>query len=231
MSDTRATDDGEITVGCKVTNTGAMPGAQIVQLYVAPPEGKAFRPAQELKGFEKVRLNPGETKTVWFKLGGRDFAHYEPQSARWCVESGEYEVRVGVSSRDIRLRAAVDVVSASAVFAVDRRAELPDYYAPRKGLEVSDAEFASLLGRAVPHYGVRPYTLDSTLSEALECEAGRAALAKHLEPSPDDDENSFKRMFAAMLRDMPLRSLGMLDDPRLVRANLPKFVEELNASK
>ncbi len=230
LSDTHAADDGEITVGCKVTNTGTMPGAEIVQLYVAPPEGKAFRPAQELKGFEKVRLNPGESKTVWFKLGGRDFAHYEPESGRWCVESGDYEVRVGVSSRDIRLRASVKVESASAVFAVDRRAELPDYYAPEKGLEVSDAEFASLLGREAPHYGVRPYTVDSTLSEALECEAGRAALGRYLEPGEGEDDQ-LRRMFAAMLPDMPLRSLNMFGDPQLSRGNLAELVEKLNASK
>lgn len=103
------TDPLKVTV--TVRNDGAVAGKEVVQLYVSACSPKISRPQRELKGFAKVLLQPGEEKTVEFALDRRSFAFYDPQRRGWRVESGEYEVQVGSSSRDIRLKARVRVNS------------------------------------------------------------------------------------------------------------------------
>ncbi len=96
-------------VEVKITNTGERAGAEVVQLYVSPDSKRVFRPIRELKGFEKVMLEPGESKTINFKLNSRDFAYYDDILGKWVVESGEYLVEVGTSSRDLPLNVQIDV--------------------------------------------------------------------------------------------------------------------------
>jgi beta-glucosidase len=94
-----------IKVTVKVKNTGKMSGKEVVQLYVADPESALPRPPKELKGFVKVALKPGQSKTVSFTLDERSLAYYDPVKKGWVAEPGEFEVMVGSSSRDIRLKA------------------------------------------------------------------------------------------------------------------------------
>lgn len=98
------------TVRVTVTNTGAVAGAEVVQAYVAELAPKAMRPVQELKGFAKVYLEPGESRQVTLELDSRSFAFWHPILKRWAIESGEFEIRVGASSRDIRVTSTVSVV-------------------------------------------------------------------------------------------------------------------------
>lgn len=97
-----------------VTNTGKRAGAEIVQLYVAEPGAEVFRPAQELKGFAKVQLQPGESKTVTIPLDDKAFRYWNTRTDSWEVEGGSYELRVGASSADIRLTAVVEVAGTGA---------------------------------------------------------------------------------------------------------------------
>ena len=94
------------SVSLRVTNTGSVPGAEVVQLYIAPPKGGLYRPAKELKGFARVELEPGETQTVTFTLNDRSFAVW---SDGWKVPGGTYTLQIGASSRDIRLEAEIAV--------------------------------------------------------------------------------------------------------------------------
>jgi len=100
-------DTDTLTVTCKVKNVGSVPGAEAVQLYVRDEESNVRRPIRELKGFEKVYLNPGEEKEVSFTLDKRSFAYYEVKIHDWFVESGRFFVEIGASSRDIRLSSPV----------------------------------------------------------------------------------------------------------------------------
>ena len=144
-SDLTASADG---VTLTVTNTGTREGAEIVQLYVAKPDAKIFRPAQELKGFAKVHLQPGESQTVTIPLDDKAFRYWNTQTNRWEVEGGQYELRVGASSADIRLTAAVEIAGTDA----------PDPYAGKtlphyktgSVQNVPDAEWETLLGHAIP---------------------------------------------------------------------------------
>lgn len=149
-SDLKADEKG---VTLTVTNTGSCTGAEVVQLYVAKPDAKVFRPVKELKGFTKVQLEAGESKTVTIPLDDKAFRYWNVKTDRWEVEGGSYQLLVGASSADIRLTAAVTVAGTGA----------PDPYAG-KNLEhyrtaqvqnVPDAEFEALLGHAIPENKVR----------------------------------------------------------------------------
>ena len=149
-SDLKADENG---VSLTVTNTGSCAGAEVVQLYVAKPDAKIFRPVKELKGFAKVFLEAGESKTVTIPLDDKAFRYWNAATDRWEVEGGSYQLLVGTSSADIRLTAAVTVEGTGA----------PDPYAG-KNLEhyrtaqvqkVPDAEFEALLGHAIPENKVR----------------------------------------------------------------------------
>lgn len=105
------TDQDTLQVSVDVKNTGTRSGKEIVQLYVRDVDSSVIRPEKELKGFEKVELAAGETKTITFTLDRRSFAYYNVDLKDWHVESGEFELLVGCSSRDILLRASVKVQS------------------------------------------------------------------------------------------------------------------------
>lgn len=100
--------EGEtLRVQLSVTNTGKLPGKEVVQLYVAPPAGMRRRPVRELKSFAKVALQPGERREITFELNARDLAYYEPLLHDFYTPTGCYGIEVGSSSRDIRLRTEV----------------------------------------------------------------------------------------------------------------------------
>ena len=99
---------GAVTVTVQVTNTGARPGAEVVQLYVVFPPA-AGQPPRQLKGFAKLRLDPGATGAVTLRLDPGDLAAYDEPSGTWVVHPGRYEVLVGRSSRDIRGSATFEV--------------------------------------------------------------------------------------------------------------------------
>jgi beta-glucosidase len=101
-------------VSFDVTNTGARGGADVAQVYVADPHAKVSRPAKELKGFARINLKPGETKTATVVLDGRAFAYYDVDAKQWHADPEEFEILVGRSSQDIALRGNVTLSAAGA---------------------------------------------------------------------------------------------------------------------
>jgi beta-glucosidase len=102
--DLKVTPGQAVKVSLTVRNTGSREGAEVVQLYVAPDtHSKVDRPVKELKGFQRVALKPGETRTVSFSLDKSAFSYYSEARHDWVAEPGTYEALVGTSSRDIRL--------------------------------------------------------------------------------------------------------------------------------
>lgn len=104
-------DTDTLRVTVDVTNTGNVAGKEVVQLYVADKESTVIRPVKELRDFAKVELLPGETKTVTFMLDRRAFAYYSVRIHDWHVETGEFDIMIGKSSRDIVLTKTVTVES------------------------------------------------------------------------------------------------------------------------
>ena len=144
-SNLTATPNG-VTV--TVENTGNRAGDEVVQVYIAKPDAKIFRPAQELKGFLRVHLEAGESRTVTIPLDDRACRYWNAPAGRWAVEGGSYEVRVGGSSADIQLTATV-TVAASGDANPYEGLTLPHYQSGQVQ-DVPDEEFTALLGHPIP---------------------------------------------------------------------------------
>ncbi len=104
-------DTDGLTVSVDVTNTGAVAGKEVVQVYVHDHNSTLVRPRKELKGFAKVALQPGETKTVTIPLDFRAFAYWHPGYGQWIAEEGEFDILIGASSADIRCTQTVTLHS------------------------------------------------------------------------------------------------------------------------
>lgn len=109
--DASAAGDGSATVSLKVTNAGKHDGDEIVQVYVSPPKSGVPRPPKELKGFARVSLVAGESKSISMTLEPRAFAYWDNSKKQWAVEAGAYEILAAASSADVRLRKRVDVAA------------------------------------------------------------------------------------------------------------------------
>jgi beta-glucosidase len=103
------TGDGHDSVTFDVTNTGERAGATVAQLYVGETSPSVERPAKELKGFERVMLEPGQTKQVSMKLDPRSFSFFDVKSGAWHADAGNYELLLGDSSADIQQKAAIQL--------------------------------------------------------------------------------------------------------------------------
>jgi beta-glucosidase len=99
----------DVVVAVKVRNTGQRTGTEVVQVYVHDGHSRIDRPIRELRAFDRVELKPGEMKTLQFNLLNPAFSYWSPEKKDWVMDPGTFEVQIGASSRDIRLRAPVDV--------------------------------------------------------------------------------------------------------------------------
>lgn len=136
------------TVSFTVRNVGTVSGEEVAQLYISAKTGGMFRPAQELKGFARVNLAPNEEKIVTIPLNDRSFAVWSISKNDWVIEPGDYEIRIGASSRDIRLRKVLtkDCVPTENPYIGEAFAP---YYSGNIHA-VSDESFAALLGHGIP---------------------------------------------------------------------------------
>lgn len=144
-SDLNVSEDG---ASFTVKNTGDMDGAEVAQLYVAAPKGKIFRPDKELKGFAKVFLKAGESKTVRIPFDDKTFRYWNTKTGGWEVEAGEYAICIGANVSDIRLKGSVTKAGTAEDMPYDALS-MPKYFSGMVQ-EVSDQEFERLLGHPIP---------------------------------------------------------------------------------
>ena len=131
-----------------ITNTGKIAGAEVAQLYVSACRPSVYRPAKELKGFAKVFLEPGESKTVTIPLDDKAFRYFNARTNQFEIDGGEYEILIGASVADIRLKDSVTVAGTEAALPY-AMSDVPSY-ASGSVLSVSDEEFKTLLGTEIP---------------------------------------------------------------------------------
>ena len=142
-SNIKASKD-EVTFTIK--NTGKYDGAEVAQVYVSCVNGKIYRPKKELKGFTKVFLKAGESKTVTVKLDDKAFRYFNVKTDRWEIETADYEIMVASNVSDVKLSQTVRILGTEAPAPYG---ELPAYQSGNIE-NVSDAEFEALLGRPIP---------------------------------------------------------------------------------
>ncbi len=210
LSKKKIEDTDTLTVSYKIKNVGNCDGAEISQVYVSDKESTIFRPAKELKGFKKVFLKAGEETTVEIELGKRAFAFYNAGAATWQVESGEFEILVGASSRDIKLTANVFVESTDNSPIPDYRQTAPSYYGANVQ-SLSDKEFEAVLGRKIPArdfaVGSR-FTMANSLGDAADTKWGskiNVMISSAVDISIKGDE-SMAAMLKAMALEIPIRN-------------------------
>ncbi|MDK2809227.1 MAG: beta-glucosidase [Clostridiales bacterium] len=131
-----------------VENTGSCDGAEVVQMYISLGNAIVFRPAKELKGFQKVFIKAGEQKIVHIPFDDKTFRYWNVQTNRWEIEMGTYKVMIGASVRDIRQEAELFVEGTTNQYPYNP-ALLPYYYT---GIiqHISDKDFEELLGHPIP---------------------------------------------------------------------------------
>jgi beta-glucosidase len=108
----RVAEGDTVRVSLNVKNVGARAGDEVVQLYARPVAPREQRALEELRGIERITLQPGETRQVSFSIvPSRDFTYYDADRKTYAVDSGNYEVQIGASSRDIRLKSTLTVAA------------------------------------------------------------------------------------------------------------------------
>lgn len=191
-------DTDTLTVTVNVKNTGSVAGKEVVQLYVRDVESSVSRPHKELKGFDKVELQPGEEKAVTFTLDKRAFAYYNTNLKDWHVESGEFELLIGKNSKEIVLTEKVNVESSL---------ELP--------LQVHRN---TTVGDLLANPKVAPLAKE-LLMKAQEGSPFAAAA---------EDQGEFSEMMEAMMKYMPLRALSNFSDGQFTEEKLQDMIQQLN---
>lgn len=195
-------DQDTVTVSVDVTNTGKVAGKEVVELFVADKESTVIRPAKELKGFEKVALEPGETKTVTFTLDSRAFAYYEPKMKDWNVESGAFDILIGKSLEDIVLSETV---------VVNGTKKIPVIYTP-------NTIFADLPTSQEALEILKPWR------EAN----GMGTICADEEEDSAASEAISKEMNEAMAMFTPLRAVISFADGKVTPEMIDEIVEKLN---
>lgn len=156
-----------VKVFCKVKNTGDRTGAEVVQLYVQDLAADVFKAEKELKGFQKIFLKPGEEKEVEMILDKRSFAHYDISQSAWEVLTGTYEILLGSSSSDIRLRETLEIGGTVERLPYE---EIPSWYVRPKG-KPDVKEFEKIYGQAITHYETEKagaFTMMNTFNDMKE---------------------------------------------------------------
>ena len=167
--------NGCLSVQFTVTNSGSCPGKETVQLYLGNPLTQLLRSRIELKGFQKIFLQPGESKTITLDLTERCFSYYNTTDERFDIPGGTYQILVGASSNDIRLTKCVTVISDSLI--PDQRTTLREYMdqlPENQGLKIgagfliSQEQFQALFGKPLQFFdGTRPgdFTIYHSLNQ------------------------------------------------------------------
>ncbi|MBK1809775.1 glycoside hydrolase family 3 C-terminal domain-containing protein [Clostridium sp. YIM B02505] len=132
----------------KLKNSGNVAGMEIAQLYIGCKSKEIFRPKKELKGFTKIFINAGETKTVTIPFDDKTFRYFNVKTNKWEVEESEYEIMIGASSDDIRVKDTIFIEGTGAPLPYDKAA-LQSYYSGKTN-NVTVEEFERLIGRKVP---------------------------------------------------------------------------------
>ena len=143
-----------LLVSVDVTNTGSLPGQEIVQVYVHDQQATLSRPVKELKGFVKVALDPGQTRTVKIPLDFRAFAFYHPKYQSWITEDGDFDILIGASSQDIRCQLTTHMISSLHLpCLLNKESTIKEWLTDPRGAEVVKPVFEELSARFEDLFG------------------------------------------------------------------------------
>lgn len=215
-----------------ITNTGAVPGEEVAQLYILKHDSSIFRAKRELKGFEKVFLERGESKRVTITLEERDFSYYNPTINEWAVEPGAYDIQIGSSIQSILLSERITLAGDS-VPCEHTEDQFPHYFSGHVH-EVTAAEYKRLLGYEPPSPTWNPkhdLGLNDTIAQA-KYKNGLGKTIYHV-------VFFFKKFFDAVNRpllannvyfvlNMPFRQIDRFTGGKISRKQILKLLKWIN---
>ena len=207
-------------------------GKEIVQLYIGHAQDDFYAP-KELKGFEKVELAPGQSKQVTFQLDERTFAYYDVEKQDWVIASGEYQILIGASSRDIRLSGTVLIESGYVVRKDKNNSRF--FYASLKNNHFTEAAFQTLYGKVLPqeHAPSRgDITLNTSLLDFRKTLFGRLVVAilkrEFTKQSVSGYDALHEQMVEKIMLEIPLQNLINLSDGHLTEKTAKALVQLAN---
>lgn len=194
-----------------ITNSGKCDGSEIAQLYISKKSDTIYRPEKELKGFAKIHLKAGESKTVSIGFDDKTFRYFDVGENKFLTEKGEYIVSIGASSRDIRLTQTLPVGGALA----NEKEKAPPRYFLGTVANITDGEFAGLLGREIPPSGWDrnvPLEMNDSLCQMVYAKNWLARLVINILVSLR--ERSFKKgkpdLNILFMSTLPFRAIGKM---------------------
>ena len=223
LSDETINDQETLEVVVTIRNTGDVAGKETVQLYVSPVNPTAFRPKAELKGFEKIYLEPDKSGQAHFTLDHRAFAHFNTEIKDWQVEAGDYQILVGASSRQIHLEGKVTVHTPQDI-EIPQRDRLPVYVDFPADAQINQEDYESLVGHPVPQNVITKGEL-ATINTPI-ADMQHSFVARRLKRTMQkqmatfieaDDDSPNAQMMRAMVYEAPLRTLLMLGGDQMNR--------------
>ncbi|MBP3672231.1 MAG: glycoside hydrolase family 3 C-terminal domain-containing protein [Oscillospiraceae bacterium] len=190
-----------------LTNTGTMDGAEAVQVYVSCKDGKIFRAKKELKGFRKVFLKAGESKTVTIGLDDKAFRYFNVKTGKFETETAHYEVIVSSSSEKAELSTTIRIFGTEAE---NPYSKLPSYETGKIS-DVSDAEFEALLGHPIPEaHWSGPIQPSDPLCRLADAKSPLARLIHNIlmKKLEEDSRKPTPDMMTVFIYNMPLRAFA-----------------------
>lgn len=164
-------ENNKIKITFKIKNIGKIKGKEIAQIYISQINPKIYKPLRELKEFAKIELKPEEEKIIKINLPRESFEYYNPETKKWAVEEGKYEIQIGKSSQDIVLKEEIEISSQ------DKKIQnkYPEKYYTGKIQEITDKEFEQILGRQIPdrYLKIEEITEENTLEQIKETNVGK----------------------------------------------------------
>ena len=236
LSNDTLTAQHSVTLTVEVQNTGAVAGAEVVQVYRHVKNSTVHRPEQELCGFAKLHLAAGATGSVDIPLSPESFQMFDHGTQGWVLEAGPVELRIGVSSRDIRLMKMLNVASVDVPSSVAAAVSAPEFLPAdaSQGLAVTDLMFAQMLNAPIPQREMaRPFHRNSSVGELGATWLGSKVRARLTNAFlggmglANADETT-RKMFTEMAENMPLRAIVLFQRGKVSFAQIDCLLALLN---
>lgn len=178
-SDMKVEEDKGIKVSFKIKNVGKIKGKEVVQVYIAQKCSGIFKPAKELRAFEKIELDAKEEKEIIINLKKEDLSYYDTKTKKWEIENGIYKILVGKSSRDIVLEKEIQVKTGRNI-GVQKYAEV---YKNGDIQKITDKDFEQLLGHKIPnrYINLKSITEENTLEQIRTTKVGKVIYDNQIE--------------------------------------------------
>jgi beta-glucosidase len=232
ISKNKITDQDKVKVKFDLTNTGNIKGKEVIQLYIGMKNSLIYREEKKLRGFEKIELNPNETKQVTMNLSFDDFAYYNRENSRFEIEEGVYEVMIASSSQDIKLKDSISVSNLytnSILPVVDQRVTCYKSLVDCKN-QYNREEFKALFKYFNEIEVSKKYTVNTPLYDLKKNLIGKLIIRSvHKEMKKQfTNDTSSNLMFEAMIKQIPFRSLATLSQGKLRLSTAEGLVHYMN---